>query len=59
METPTVNTAKATVPMMNHSELRCFNMNGLLAPCCVNDDSHFGRAIDVATLTTIESLDES
>jgi hypothetical protein len=42
----TVKTAKATVPMMKPSELLSFSRNGGFAPCCVNDDSQFGRAIE-------------
>lgn len=41
----TVKTARATVPTIKPSELLYSSMNGGFALCCVNDDSHFGRAI--------------
>jgi hypothetical protein len=41
----TVKTANATVPMIKPSELLNLSMKGGFEPCCVNDDSHFGRAI--------------
>ena len=40
-----MNTANDIVPIMNPSELLNFSINGGFDPCCVNDDSHFGRAI--------------
>lgn len=43
----TVKTAKATVPIINASELLHRSKYGGLEPCCVNDDSHAGRAISL------------
>lgn len=42
----TVNTASDTVPMMNAFELLYLSKNGGFDPCCVNDDNHFGRAME-------------
>jgi hypothetical protein len=41
----TVKTAKDIVPIMKLSELLAFNKKGGLEPCCVNIDSHVGRAM--------------